>query len=127
MEHKKYKRFFRHLLAFPFVYMLTIPLLFLDIFAELYHRIGFRLYGIPLIKRSNYIKIDRHKLKYLSLFEKINCMFCGYANGLANYASKIGGETEKYWCAIKHKKSKGFVEPKHHKGFLNYGDKKVNE
>lgn len=90
---------------------------------EIYHRICFPLYQIPQVKRSNYIKIDRHKLEYLNGFDKVGCIFCGYANGLIHYAQVIGGETEKYWCGIKHQQSKSFVEPSHHKDFLDYGDK----
>lgn len=87
---------------------------------ELYHRICFPLLGIPIIKRRKYIKIDRHKLKYLDLMDKIGCTYCGYANGWINYASVIAGETERYWCGIKHAKSDNFVEPKHHAEFTEY-------
>lgn len=69
--------------------------------------------------------MDRHKLKYLSLFEKIGCTYCSYANGLLNYAVAIAGRTEIYWCAIRHKKHEGFVEPLNHKDFLKYGDEKA--
>lgn len=113
----------RHILNFPFIWIQLIPLLLLDISVELYHQTGFRLCGIPLVKRSKYFKIDRHKLEYLSLFEKIACTYCSYANCLLHYDSEIAARTEKYWCGIKHKKTKDFVEPKHHKGFIRYGDK----
>ena len=123
MEHKKHKNMFlRHLLAVPLAYVLFFPLALLDIFVELHHQIGFRLCSLPRVKRSNYIKIDRHKLEYLTFTDKINCAYCGYANGLANYTVRIGAETEKYWCGIRHKRSKGFVEPKSHKSFVKYGD-----
>ncbi|HLC60345.1 MAG TPA: hypothetical protein VJJ52_02865 [Candidatus Nanoarchaeia archaeon] len=125
MEFKKYSgRFFNHVLSAPFVYILIFPLVALDVFIEIYMHICFRLYGIELIRRKNYIRIDRHKLDYLNLVEKLNCAYCGYANGLLNYAVAIAGATEKYWCGIKHKKYNGFKEPKHHKNFLNYGDRK---
>ena len=126
MEYKKHpERFFNHLLSAPFVYILILPLIVLDIFIEIYKHICFRLYGIELIKRKSYIRIDRHKLGYLNLLEKLNCAYCGYANGLLNYAVAIAGATEKYWCGIKHKKYNGFKEPKHHKNFLEYSDKKA--
>ncbi|MCK4589649.1 MAG: hypothetical protein KAT77_04340 [Nanoarchaeota archaeon] len=123
MEHKKYSRSFRHLISIPFILGTILPLVILDIFFEIYHHICFLLYGIKLVKRSNYIRIDRHKLKYLNWFEKIGCAYCGYGNGLLHYMVVIGKETEKYWCGIKHKKYPGFVEPKYHKRFLKYGDK----
>ena len=106
----------------PFIYMMIIPVIILDVFLEIYHRICFPLYGISCVKRSDYIKIDRHKLSYLSFPEKVNCVYCGYGNGIANYAAKIAGETEAYWCGIKHKKRKGFVQPSHQHNFLEYGD-----
>ena len=122
MEFKKHKRFLRHVLSIPFIWLMLIPLIILDLFMFLYHSVCFRLYGIPLVKRKEYLKIDRHKLKYLKLWDKVNCAYCGYANGLMHYASRIAGDTEKYWCSIKHKKTHGFKEPKHHEDFLEYGD-----
>ncbi len=70
--------------------------------------------------------MDRQKLEYLTFFEKIWCSYCGYANGLLAYAVTIAGETEKYWCGIKHEKTNPndtFVEKVHQKDFLEYGDK----
>ena len=125
MEYKKHpERRLRHFISVPFIYLMIIPLIIFDMSLEIYHHICFRLYKIPIIKRKNYIRIDRHKLKYLSFFGKINCAYCGYANGLVNYAVKIAGDTEKYWCAIKHKDYQGFIPPKHQRNFLNYGDEK---
>ncbi|MFC1768834.1 hypothetical protein ACFLZX_03650 [Nanoarchaeota archaeon] len=121
---RHYDRTFYHSLSAPIVYLQIIPLIILDVFIEIYHRTCFRLYRIPLIRRSKYIRVDRHRLKYLSPFEKINCAYCGYANGLLQYSAKIAGETEKYWCGIKHDKNEDFVEPSHHKDFLEYDDEK---
>ena len=125
MPKKKKNKFLRNLLCAPFTWILIIPLIFLDIFTELYRQITFRLYKIPLVKRSHYLKIDRHKLKYLSFPNKISCAYCGYAIGLINYISEIGARTEKYWCPIKHKQSKNFINPKYHKKFAKYGDEKA--
>ena len=122
---KRKNMFFRHLLNTPLLWLMIVPLIIIDIFGEIYHQISFRLCKIPLIKRSNYIKIDRHKLKYLSLHNKMWCIYCGYANGVMQYGAEIAARSEKYWCAIKHKKSKDFIEPKHHKNFAEYGDEKA--
>ena len=92
----------------------------MDVFMEIYHRICFPLLGIPIIKRSRYIRIDRHKLSYLGLMDKIGCIYCGYANGLLLYATVIAGETERYWCGIRHMKSKDFIAPLHHSDFVEY-------
>ncbi|PIS05272.1 MAG: hypothetical protein COT81_02000 [Candidatus Buchananbacteria bacterium CG10_big_fil_rev_8_21_14_0_10_42_9] len=117
-------RWFTHLLFAPIIYAMIIPLVFLDICFEIYHRVCFPIYGIPYVKRSQYIIIDRHKLRYLNILQKLNCAYCGYANGLLKYASVIAGETEKYWCGIMHKR--GIPLP-HQKNFLPYGDKEAYE
>jgi hypothetical protein len=52
-------------------------------------------------------------------------MYCGYANGLLHYASAIAGETEKYFCGIKHQSDPNFIEPPHHKNFVKYGDEEA--
>lgn len=114
-------------LSIPFIYIMIIPLVITHIFLEVYHMICFRLYGIPLVKRSNYIKFDRYKLNYLNFIDKLNCEYCSYANGLINYTSKIAADTEKYWCPIKHELNKNFHSPKHHDKFIKFGDKKSFE
>ncbi|MCB9358896.1 hypothetical protein H6503_03110 [Candidatus Woesearchaeota archaeon] len=124
MRYKRYgKRPLRHALAAPFIWGVSIPLIVLDICAEIYHQVAFRLYGLDLVKRSDYIRIDRHRLKYLGFFDKLNCVYCGYANGVAAYFVEIAARTEEYWCGIKHAHYMGFKEPKHHKNFARYGDK----
>lgn len=107
-----------HILTAPFIYSLIVPFVLLDLFLEIYHRICFPIYDIPYIKRSAHIRIDRHKLSFLSPIEKVHCMYCGYCNGLIHYASKIAGETEKYWCGIHHELQDDFQSPAHHKDFL---------
>ena len=119
------ERMLRHALSIPFVYAMIVPLVFADICFEIYHRVCFPLYGIPYVSRSAYIKIDRYRLSYLIWWEKGNCLYCGYANGLLHYLSAIAAETEKYWCGIKHAKDPHFIPPEHHKGFLPYGDEKA--
>ena len=131
MEHKKHpNRRLRHCIAAPFIWLPLIALIILDIFLEIYHRICFPLYGLEYIKRSDYIKVfDRNRLQYLGFWDKINCSYCGYANGLINYARVIAGTTELYWCGIRHKQENNFHEQQHHKdfNFSKYGDKKAFE
>ena len=123
MDYRKKKNMrLRHLLNSPFIWIQIVALIVLDLSAEIYHQIGFRLCGIPLVKRSQYIKIDRHKLKYLNWLNKLGCVYCGYANGLLHYTSEIAARTEKYWCGIKHEESGDFIEPDHHKDFVKYND-----
>jgi len=124
MQFRKHPdRWIKHFISVPFIYSMVIPAIILDIFLEVYHRICFPLYGIAYVKRSSYIYLDRHKLSYLSVIEKINCTYCGYVNGLFGYAVAIGGETEKYWCGITHESRREKYQPDHHKDFLPYNDK----
>lgn len=126
MEVKKYPdRLPLHLVSMPFIYMMIIPSVILHIFLELYHAICFPLYGLPYLRTRDYIKIDRQRLKYLNWFEKFNCMYCGYVNGLFHYASMVAAMTEHYWCGIKHQKRKGFQDPAHHQNYPEYGDEKA--
>lgn len=115
------------LLSAPFIYGLIVPIAFFDICLTIYKTVCFRLYETPLPKRSEYVRIDRHKLSYLNWFQKLNCIYCGYANGLVAYAVRIAGDTEKYWCGIQHEKefeesAKRFYAQEHHKSFVKYGD-----
>ena len=102
----------------------VIPVLITDLWAELYQHLCFPFYKIPIVKRSSYIKIDRHKLKYLGLWQKFYCVYCGYVNGAINYWQEIAGQTEKYWCGIQHRKREGFKSPEHHSRlhFTEYGN-----
>ena len=92
----------RHILTAPVIYSLIIPFVLLDIAITFYQHICFRAYGIPRVPRSDFIVIDRHYLAYLNIIEKINCMFCGYANGVIAYVREIASRTELFWCPIKH-------------------------
>lgn len=94
----------RYLISAPFIYMMIVPILFMDISVSLYQALCFRLWKLPQVKRSRFIVIDRHRLGYLKWFQKIHCLYCGYANGVMAYAKMISGETERYWCPIKHER-----------------------
>ena len=117
----------KHLLSSPFIYAQIIPLVFFDVFLEIYHHVCFPIYHIPFVRRGDYIKMDRHKLSYLSWYEKINCAYCGYANGWMRYAGAIAGASEKYWCGITQQKYAGVKMPESQKDYLPYGDEKAFE
>jgi len=95
---------FKSLLAAFFLYPLIVPFILLDISVSLYQRVCFPLFGIARIKRHDFLIFDRQQLAYLNLIEKLNCMYCSYANGLIAYVREIAGKTEQYWCPIKHAK-----------------------
>ena len=79
----------RHIISMPFIYLMIVPAIFLDIFLFIYQHICFRLYRIPLVKRKDYIIYDRRYLSYLNWFQKFNCLYCSYVNGLFSYAVEI--------------------------------------
>lgn len=93
---------FRNLVSAPIIYSMIVPMVLLDITISVYQRLCFPLYRIARVKRSDFIVIDRHRLSYLNLIEKVNCVYCGYVSGLVSYSKAIVVRTEQYWCPIKH-------------------------
>ncbi len=109
------------ILTAPIIYSVILPLLLLDLAVLIYQHTCFRVYGIPIVSRKDYIIIDRHHLSYLNGIEKINCMYCGYGNGLIAYTREVFARTEQYWCPIKH--AKRSLDTHHYTGrFIDYGD-----
>ena len=113
----------RYFVAAPLIWLCLLPILIADLVLELYHRIAFPIYGISCVKRSHYIRIlDREKLPYLTWYEKVGCMYCGYMNGWLHYASTVAGRTESYFCAISHLEGRGYQPSEHEKSFVAFGD-----
>ncbi|MDH3336128.1 MAG: hypothetical protein OEL50_05745 [Rhodospirillaceae bacterium] len=110
-----------HIIVSPIIYIQIIPLLFLDMATSLFQLIIFPVYSIPKVPREDFIVMDRHHLAYLNIIEKINCAFCGYANGVLAYAREIAGRTEAYWCPIKHARKTAGQHRRYYK-FSEYGD-----
>lgn len=108
-------------LTAPVIYSVIIGFVVLDILASLYQAICFPVYGIAKVRRRNYIIFDRHQLSYLNGLQKLNCLYCGYGNGLLAYVSEIAGRTEQYWCPIKHSRTPRRVHLRYSK-FLDYGN-----
>lgn len=112
---------FFHLLFSPVIYLQIVPLVLLDLTVSLYQFIIFPVYGIAKVPRDDFIAVDRHHLLYLNGIEKLNCAFCGYANGLLAYSREIAGRSEEYWCPIKHaRNTKG--QHRRYYSFAEYGD-----
>jgi hypothetical protein len=110
-----------NMLAAPVVYSMILPITLLDAWVSLYQWLCFPLFGIATVKRGDYIVVDRHKLPYLNGIEKLNCVYCGYANGVFAYVREITGRTEAYWCPIKHARRTRDAHP-HYDEFAPYGD-----
>ncbi len=109
------------ILTAPMIYAMVVPIAFLDLSVTIYQHICFRAYGLPRVRRADYVVIDRHHLAYLNVIEKFNCAYCGYGNGVIAYAREVSARTEQYWCPIKHARQiKGSHE--HYLDFIEYGD-----
>lgn len=111
------------LLAAPVIYGMIIPIAFLHISLEIYQALCFSAYGLKRIDSMKYIRDRRWKLQYLSGNDKINCWYCGYANGVVAYAKDVARATEKFWCPIQNKIEKGEIVLPHHEEYAGYGDK----
>lgn len=89
-------------LTAPFIYALIVPILLTDLFTTIYQTVCFPVYGVAKVRRADYVVIDRHHLAYLNALEKLNCAYCGYANGVIAYTREIASRTEQFFCPIKH-------------------------
>jgi len=91
-----------HLAASPFIYAVVIPIALLDAMVSLYQLVCFRIWDIPRTARGQYLRFERAKLAALNPLQKLNCLYCSYANGVLAYATEVASKTEQYWCPIKH-------------------------
>lgn len=112
---------FMVLLTTPIIWFCLIPIACLDLVISVYQFLCFPIYGIPEVKRSDYLLMDRHRLAYLNLLEKLNCEYCAYGNGILAYAMEIAGRTEQYWCPIKHALRMKSMHSRY-RFFFDYGD-----
>lgn len=112
------------LLTAPVIYSLLLPFIVLDVWVTLYQWVCFPVYGIARVPRRRYFVIDRHKLAYLNGIEKVNCVYCGYANGVVAFVCEVAARTEEYWCPIKHARAIPTPHTRYHL-FFDYGDAKA--
>jgi hypothetical protein len=109
------------ILTAPVIYALIIPVLLLDLFVAVYQTVCFPVYGIPRVRRIDYLAFDREQLAYLNAIEKLNCAYCAYANGVFAYVREVASRTEQYWCPIKHARRVLGVHARYG-SFVDYGD-----
>ena len=109
------------IISAPLIYSVALPFMLVDLWVTFYQYICFPIYGIPRVRRADYIVIDRYKLAYLNTIEKANCDYCSYANGPLAYVREVTARTEQYWCPIKHAQR---VRAPHlrYRHFVDYGD-----
>lgn len=110
-------------LALPAIYSLLLPFVLLDVWTQLYEAVCFPLLGIARVRRGDYVVIDRHRLPYLNPLQKINCVYCGYVNGLIAYVREVGARSEQFWCPIRHVR-RAHGQHHRHRRFAAYGDAK---
>ena len=110
-----------NLMSAPILYSLIAPIALLDLWISIYQALCVPIYGIARVRRSTYIVIDRHHLAYLNAVEKLNCVYCAYANGVLAYVREVAGRTEQYWCPIRHAK-RVQAPHSHYREFVDYGD-----
>jgi hypothetical protein len=108
----------RNLVTAPVIYAMIVPFAIIDLTVSFYQLVCFPLYRIPKVERKRFIAIDRHQLSYLNSIEKLNCIYCGYINGVIAYIREIVARTEQYWCPIKH--ARKILDP--HRRYVRFAD-----
>lgn len=108
-------------LTMPVIYGASIALVLFDLSVSLYQALCFPIYGIPKVKRSDYIVYDHQHLAYLNIIEKAHCLYCSYAVGMVAYTQEIIARTEQYFCPIKHARKMRSMHSRYER-FLDYGD-----
>jgi len=108
-------------LTAPVIYSMIVPIAVLDLSVMIFQAVCFPGYGIPKVRRRDYLVFDRHHLAYLNVLEKINCGYCSYANGAISFMREVASRTEIYWCPIKHARRLLGPHP-HYQGFADFGD-----
>lgn len=110
------------LATIPFIYMMVIPIAFLDVMVQFYQWVCFSAYGLALVERKRFVNLSGRGRAVLSGVGRVHCLYCAYANGVLNYARAVAGETEKYWCPIKQHLKQGEKDLEHRKNFVEDGD-----
>lgn len=108
-------------LSAPVIYSVIIPMIVLDVMVMIYQAVCFPAYGIPKVRRRDYLVFDRHHLAYLNIIEKFNCAYCSYFNQAIAFVREVASRTEVYWCPIKHARRVLGPHP-HYAGFADFGD-----
>ena len=106
------------LIAEVAICMMIIPIAFCHVCTWLYQEIYFSIYKIPKVRLREFLAVDRGQLKSLNWYQKIACVYCGYANAATAWFKAVTNQTEIYSCAIKHNTMKKGQE--HQKEFYAY-------
>ena len=111
----------RVVLVAPLVYAGFLPFALMDLFVTVHERVGFPAFGIPRLRRADYMAFDRTDLPYLNAIEKGNCFYCSYGDGVAAFLREAASRTEQYWCPIKHAR-RLLGQHERYPRFVEFGD-----
>lgn len=111
----------RNLATAPAIGLCMVTAVIMDLIISVYQFSCFPVYGIPRVRRGEYIVVDRQYLSYLNPLEKISCVLCGYFNGVVAYVQEVAARTEQHWCPIKHARKLMALHSRYEK-FVDYGD-----
>jgi hypothetical protein len=111
----------RAYLTAPVIYSGIVAFGLLDLFLTVYQGICFPVYGVPKVRRADYLVFDRGSLKYLNLLERLNCLYCSYGNGVLAFGVEVAARTEQHWCPIKHA-ARLRAPHSRYSHFFDYGD-----
>jgi hypothetical protein len=109
------------ILSSPLIYACFLPFLLVDASVAIYQLVCFPIYGIPKVRRKDYLVFDRGRLAYLNTIEKVGCVYCSYVNGLLALVTEIAARTEQHFCPIRHAHRLAQQHSRYGK-FLPYGD-----
>ncbi|PCJ38447.1 MAG: hypothetical protein COA99_11995 [Moraxellaceae bacterium] len=72
------------------MYTCVPPLIiaFLSISTLFYQAFVRPIFGTPKMRWADYVVVDRHRIEALTWFDKMNCMFCGFASGMCTMVNK---------------------------------------
>jgi hypothetical protein len=98
------------------LYLALPVIVMLDIISILCNSIIFKISGIPRVDRKKYIKpFSRMKLPEATIWYKLGCVYCSYANGVAYYYKDTVMSIEFLYCPWKQKCRTKI----HHHNFFN--------
>ena len=111
--------------SLPLIYACLLLFLLLDASVAIYRLVCFPIYGIPKVRRKDYLVFERGRLGYLNTIEKTGCIYCSHANGLLSLVTEIEARTERHFCPIKHAHPLVRVHSRY-ATFLPYGDSQAD-
>lgn len=115
---EKYESYLRVIIGATLLYLAFPLIALLDIFSVLCNNVIFPLVGIPKIKRKDYVRpFSRFKLVQASIWYRVGCVYCSYANGVACYFQVIAMKVEFLYCPWKQKDQ---TKIPHHRFFQDW-------